>query len=544
MYRAITALVLVGLAVLAPVVGATAATAGGPSEPQTALSADASVAQATNTSENTTMWTNEMTIAEDFDESEQVAMSDADANGTLHVAYTQDDTIRYAKVDTRGTVESDTELKTVTTGLGDIAIAATPDGRAHVVYEAGVQNDEIRRIAIDDNGTTDFEQTFLDGSEVELEETLETGPRGRVFALVNNENFGTDTSAELWILNGKDTTTNSREFSSEFHGGSLTVRNETLYAAYISTNEYQYYDDFPLRLRSWDVGSSSIEQADDQQLNEDVFSGQRVMSVGVAASGYVFVGYGSGVDVYELDTQELIGTGTNTEGNNSIVVDRDDVPYVFEHSRYHTYDPGTLQQDATAASPGANASALNRDGFPSVVYKTEDDTLVYRGLVVRGLENYTNLYDRFETINAALIDKSRDVNISVTVAPASEAGFVNGSEARVQVGTDRVDPTAVSLEYQGETYAPDANGVATIPLEETGSHELAVVYQNVRESVSIQVVAAGQASATTTAGATGTGEGTASGTSTASGPGFGVSVAVLAVVALSLLAGLRRRRSR
>jgi len=507
-------------------------------ESATAVASSDGLAQ-TVQSNNTTMWTGSTTVSDSFDGDERLAMSDADADGTLHVAYTQDGTIRYAEVTTRGQILADTELVTPRSGVGEITIAATPDGRAHVVFETGVENDEIRRIAIHENGTTDFEQTFVDGTDVTLQKTLETGPRGRVYTLVRNEfttpQSGTERRAELWVLNGRDRTTVTREFGTDWiYSGGLGIQDGQLYAAYV-TQVGEYPNRHPAaRLRTWDVSGSDIEREDDQAMNNRVFNAQGA-TVEVTESGYAFFTYSGDeamrMDVIEIDSGEEIGTSLNEERltySYSVVIDRNDMPYVFDPSGYRRYDPGTLEQDVSGAAPGAALATLNRDGYPSILRRTESDELVYQSMVVRGLENYTNLYQRFETVNEALVDRSRDIRINVTVAPADGAAFVAGSEAEVTVQSSRVDPTAVSLQYQGESYAPGEDGRASIPLESSGTHDLVVEYRGVSETMSIQVDGASEKGGTEK--------------TTASGPGFGVVVAVLAVLSVGLLARVRQRQ--
>lgn len=524
-------LLLAGVAVVAILAAGTATAA--PVAPETRTGAVPAVVDQTATSNNTTMWTNGTTLSTEFDEDERLAMSDADANGTLHVAYTQDGTIRYAEVSTRGRVLADTELVTPRSGVGEVTIAATPDGRAHVVFETGVENDEIRRIAVREDGAIDFEQTFVDGTDVTLQQTLETGPRGRVYALVKNQ-LEQGQRAELWVLNGRDRTTTTREFSTgRFYSGGLTVRDGTLYAAYVTRGgEYPYYD-YPLWLRTWDVSGGTIEQESDEELS-DRFTARQT-SVAVTASGYAFVSYANDeamrLSSYEIATGEQTDIYRNEERAAypySVVVDRHDAPYVFDPSGYRRYDPGTLERDVIGAAPGAATAALNRDGFPSVLRRTDSDELVYQGMVVRGLDSYTNLYQRFETINEALIDSSRDINIDVTVTPASGEAFVAGSDAQVAVQGERVDPSAVSLQFRGEQYAPGEDGQAAIPLEESGTHELVVEYQGVSETISLQVDGENESGGTETA--------------TGSGSGFGAVASVLVVLGVTLLAGARRHR--
>jgi PGF-CTERM protein len=129
---------------------------------------------------------------------------------------------------------------------------------------------------------------------------------------------------------------------------------------------------------------------------------------------------------------------------------------------------------------------------------------------------------------------SGDVTIEVDVSPGGEQErFVAGETAQVEVQTGNADPSEVQIEYGSATYDPGTDGQVEVALAEPGTKELAFVYGDTRESVSLDVQERSEGTDRNTPG-TSAGEGTA-----ADGPGFGVAASLVAVVSVALL-GLRR----
>jgi PGF-CTERM protein len=143
------------------------------------------------------------------------------------------------------------------------------------------------------------------------------------------------------------------------------------------------------------------------------------------------------------------------------------------------------------------------------------------------------------------------------VTPTQQEAFVAGGQARVEVtGVESAALDGLALTYQDTSYSVNSEGVATIPLQAAGSHDLTFTYEGTSESVTLNVQQAsgspsgGGASGETTGGvdtpatietaqAIENENENEDGGSSGFGPGFGVVAAVVALLGAGLLAHRR-----
>lgn len=92
--------------------------------------------------------------------------------------------------------------------------------------------------------------------------------------------------------------------------------------------------------------------------------------------------------------------------------------------------------------------------------------------------------DEIADLEAELADA--DVSIDVSVEPEDAATFQVGGAALVSIESDDVEPSAVTIEADGEEYAADG-GETSVPLTDAGELDLSVNYGDATESVSIAV---------------------------------------------------------
>lgn len=120
------------------------------------------------------------------------------------------------------------------------------------------------------------------------------------------------------------------------------------------------------------------------------------------------------------------------------------------------------------------------------------------------------------------------VVINITVTPASDRqNFVTGGKAQVTVESDDVDPQDVVVEYGSATYDVPASGQVEIALADPGTHELDVVYEDIKQTKTFRV----QESSGEDGQQSGNGP-----ISTGSGPGFGFSAAIVAGILVACVA--------
>lgn len=124
---------------------------------------------------------------------------------------------------------------------------------------------------------------------------------------------------------------------------------------------------------------------------------------------------------------------------------------------------------------------------------------------------------------------SGDVNIHVSVNPANgQQSFVEGGEALIQAESENADVSEMSIQYGSGTYQLGSSGQVAVPLAQTGTQEMTLVYGDNRKQVSFEVQAQGEQNQQDT---------TPTGTS---GPGFGIVVALIALFGSASI--LRRYR--
>ncbi len=81
-----------------------------------------------------------------------------------------------------------------------------------------------------------------------------------------------------------------------------------------------------------------------------------------------------------------------------------------------------------------------------------------------------------------------DVTIQVTVNPANnQQNFVRGGKAVVQVKSENADVSKVAVKYGDGTYQLGSSGQVEIPLVDTGTQKMALVYGDTLKQLSIQV---------------------------------------------------------
>ena len=92
--------------------------------------------------------------------------------------------------------------------------------------------------------------------------------------------------------------------------------------------------------------------------------------------------------------------------------------------------------------------------------------------------------ERIEELEAELEDA--DVTIDVSVEPADQATFQVGGEMRVEVDTEGAASSDVKLDFAGQQYTP-SDDEAVIPLESSGTQDLAIEYGDTTETVTLDV---------------------------------------------------------
>lgn len=123
-----------------------------------------------------------------------------------------------------------------------------------------------------------------------------------------------------------------------------------------------------------------------------------------------------------------------------------------------------------------------------------------------------------------------DVTIQVTVTPANgQQNFVEGGQAVVQAESENADVSEMSVEYGSGAYQLDSSGQVAIPLAQTGTQEMTLVYGDITKQVSFEVQAEGEQNQQNQQNQQDT---TPTGTS---GPGFGIVVALIAILGSAFL---------
>jgi PGF-CTERM protein len=160
-------------------------------------------------------------------------------------------------------------------------------------------------------------------------------------------------------------------------------------------------------------------------------------------------------------------------------------------------------------------------------------------------ERINNLQSRVEELESQSSGGSAngDVTITVTVDPANEQeNFVEGGQAIVQADSESADVSDIQVEYGDGTYEMDSSGEVLIPLAQTGTQEVSLVYGDTTEQVSIDVQESGDSqqgdyrpSDDSQQQSTGGDNG-----SSGEGPGFGIVIGVIALVSVAAILRMNR----
>jgi PKD repeat protein len=458
------------------------------------------VSTANATGDFRTMWAAPTTFAGGMRTDDLFDVSTADDNGSMHVAYTRDEELHYARLTTRGTVELERQLLSADREITAVNVVAEPDGHAHVLYYANSTTGEklVRRVVVAPNGTTAFEHTVVSepvsGPALGLENTAALGRYGRVYTVVD-VGLGT---FELVSVDVDSPTVSTRELATDAVAVRLAVQGETLYAAYgeESTGGHEL-----IHLATYDLRPDEV--AIDERSETGAFGGVGIApdDITVSESGLAVIPYT--VDVINtprsasaivLDpTGNTIVTRLAT-GGREVAFDQDGRLYLMRADDHIGYDAGFVEAYRTSLYTGQ--VAINRDGYPSVVSRTTGGQLVYRPMVVRGTERIPDLYARYESVNEALVAENARLRnasgavLDVTVRPGTDGEtFAVGGTADVSVAATNASPQDVTIDYRNATYTPDEAGQVSVPLSEPGRHALTVSYRELTRTVSLEVAA-------------------------------------------------------
>jgi len=104
-------------------------------------------------------------------------------------------------------------------------------------------------------------------------------------------------------------------------------------------------------------------------------------------------------------------------------------------------------------------------------------------------QTISELESRISELNSQSSNGSGgDITIQVTVNPANgQQNFVEGGEAVVQAENENADVSEMSVEYGSNTYQLNSSGEVAIPLAQTGSQEMTLVYGDTTKQVSFEV---------------------------------------------------------
>lgn len=127
---------------------------------------------------------------------------------------------------------------------------------------------------------------------------------------------------------------------------------------------------------------------------------------------------------------------------------------------------------------------------------------------------------RIEELESQSIENG-DITIEVTVTPANnQENFLEGGEAVVRAESESADISEMVVEYGSGTYQLDSSGEVAIPLADTGTQEMTLIYGDITKQVSIEVQPQQDQNQQNQQDTTPTGT---------SGPGFGIIVSLIAL---------------
>ncbi|WP_440991698.1 hypothetical protein [Haloarchaeobius baliensis] len=501
--------------------------------------------------DNTTMWAPEGTVLEDVD---RFAMTNADGDGVLRIAFTRGEEIHLASVTTHGEVVGTSRVTTAVNEVTKIDVVASEDGRSHIIYrtqpDAGTH--AVRHIAVTSEGSLDFEQTVRTDSErINFEDTT-IGPNGRVFVI--SDDFDT-TGIDFWALNTAEPGLNGfleTGTGADVHNPSLTVHEETLYIGFSEDHSRTAHH---LQVARYDLSGATVQRSGQDDLidNDHRIVDSRIQDLAVHPDGLLLVTYSdndrTSLSAFDPNSGAMV---TGLDGFDGFVrtdwtVDYSGRSFAFVDSQHVVFDE---QLDDRRAVPFSGDSvARNGHGFPSLLTKTDDGDLRYRPMVVQALPETENPIAQYGSIDDALAQRveelqtaaSRPINISVVVRPAGGGeSFQTGERAAVTVNAGDASIADIDVLFDGAVYSLDTDGSTTIPLSEPGSQELEVRYGDASETVTLTVEQAGGGQETATTGIGNSSEATDESASGDGGaPGFGLLGSLLGI-SLCLWAARRR----
>jgi PKD repeat protein len=460
------------------------------------------VSTVNRTGDSRTMWASSTTFAGGMRTDDLFDVSTADDNGSMHVVYTRDEELHYARLTTRGQVEIERQLLTADREITEVNVVAEPDGHAHILYYANSTRGTnlVRRVVIAPNGTTAFDHTVVSkpvsGPVLGLENTTALGRYGRVYTVVD---VGPGTF-ELVSIDVDSPTVSTRAIAGDAVSVHIAVQDETLYATYGSRqifSEIEY-----LNVKTFDLRPDGIEFDQRSKISDrDYRFGVKVDSVAVSETGLLVIPHTLNLNRDSRRSGEAIVFDPNqgtvvanlSSGGREVAFDQDGRLYLMRADDHIGYDAGFVEAYRTSMYTGQ--VAINRDGYPSIVSQTTGGQLVYRPMVVRGTERIPDLYARYESVNEALVAENARLRnatgavLNVTVTPGNAEGdtFTVGGTAEVAVAATNASPQDVTIDYQNVTYMPDADGRVSVPLNESGRHALTVSYRELTRTVSLNV---------------------------------------------------------
>jgi hypothetical protein len=474
---------IVAPATMVPTAGSTATTTG---DVRAAASA------------GTTMWASATVVSDGLDRRDPYDLSRGDRNGSVHAAYADDGAVHYARLTTRGRLETTAQVATLDGDVETVEVVAEPDGHAHVLYQAsgGFTQPPVRRAVIAPDGTVQRTGVVVEsnGGDLRLLNTTRMGAYERIHAVVETG----DAFELVSIDDDTDSVTSQVIDDADAANVVLATRNDSLYA--VAGHAEDYAASF--RVHTYElstadvehVGSASIDgsgyDSGDASLRPTAAAAYADGIVAIAGTGHQYSSDDVLLDVVNVPQRTVTASPEIDRRVTEAVVDADDRLFLTTPDGYVVLGADLQQRHETSLFTGE--IALNRDGYPSLLHWTATRGLRYRPMVVRNTGHFTDLYARYDSPSAALIAENRRLRnrtISVTVSPAANtSAFRAGGAARVAVSTENASLENVSLEYGNDTYAPDANGTAEIPLREAGNQTLTVRYDHLAETTTLSVV--------------------------------------------------------
>jgi len=406
-----------------------------------ALAGLAPTAAAQETTDNDTdgnwiVWTNETTLD---DRVSQAAISDADANGTMHVAYLRNDGLYYARLTLHGEVIDRQRLPHATQDIQRLHVTTTADGTARIVWK-GVDEttgEDVIRYAESRNGSDATVSTIRaatsENEGFSLEDVAtdqygrtlvlfeyrvrgggrDTASRGGLQLSVVGTSGADEQSATVVEAAGQDRSFVRARGDLAVSDGEITVLTGWRYfevsfpsdrLGYTSTE----YEDYVTQLHgvTFDAEPPGLRETQDRNVGTAVAGeGESVASNAVAVSyhpdGRVFARLSSdccrnlngdfGV-LYDPETGDIEDDFVETTASRSLW-DDDGRLYLWTGSSYTLLEANGTAVRQSGQITGFQDWALNGEGYPSLVHIV-DGELRYRARVTRPAREYQDVYER------------------------------------------------------------------------------------------------------------------------------------------------------